>query len=84
MLSVANETDIVAPLDVIFVEHLSTFPEGTTLMVSIEYSIVVSSPLETPDLAERFLTSAPTVLRIFPDSCITRWVLVFAVEPSYT
>lgn len=51
-----SESRIVAPLDVISVEHVVTFPEGVTLDVSLIYSVV----LRTADpILSRFVISEP-------------------------
>lgn len=65
-VNVSEVSHFVAPLDVISVEHVVTFPEGITLDVSLLYSVVL--PTVDPILASRFTISEPFSTEIFPDT----------------
>lgn len=58
-ISILNESGrFVAPLDELVVEHIVSFPEGNTLMVSIHYSVIIVPP-GNPTLAGNFRISEP-------------------------
>ena len=53
-----NESLYIAPQDELAVEHVSTFPEGYTLGVRIEYRVGIEVPGDT-NLEASFLISEP-------------------------
>lgn len=67
-IAIVNTSDVsnfVAPLDILNVEYVATFPEGYTLQVSIEYSITA----DPPDITSGFQIITEThFIRIYPSS----------------
>ncbi len=68
----------VAPLDVLNVKHVITFPEGRILQVSVYYN-VSARPIE---LTSGFVTAEPYFTEIFPMSERYSFILYVKVYSS--